>query len=111
MIMSEDDEAKIAEWLRDTPCLFQKTLKAFKDASHKSLLWQEKAKELGLESGPILKTWHDFIRTRVGKLHKEKSGSATKDRCDRDKFIFNFSFLADHITKMMGRTAFTVSMI
>lgn len=109
-IMSEEDEAKIAEWLRENPCIYQKTLKSFKDAGHKSLLWQEKAKELGVESGALLKTWYDSIRTRVGKLHKEPSGSAAKDRSDRDKFIWaNFGFLADHITKMKGRTAFTVS--
>jgi len=110
-LLSEDNEVALAEWLRDNECIFRKTLKKFHDAQHKNGLWTDKAKEFNLESGHLLKTIYDSIRTRIGKLHKLKSGSETKELSARDVFLWsNFGFLADHITRVIkGRTAVSVS--
>jgi hypothetical protein len=108
-IMSEQDEATLAEWLRGHECIYRKAKKQYKDSAHKASLWADKAKEMKLESGALLQTWYNSIRTRVGKLYKERSGAAAKEMSDRDKFIWaNFSFLADHITRTKGRTAFSL---
>ena len=110
--MSEEDEATMAEWLRSHECIYRKAMKQYKDSGHKASLWADKAKEMKLESGALLQTWYNSIRTRVGKLYKEKSGSAAKEMSDRDKFIWaNFSFIADHITRTKGRTAFPLMSI
>ena len=64
--------------------LYTKSMKEYKDTAKKIDLWNSKAAELDLESGPLLKTWYESVRTKVGKLSDKKSGSATKDMTDRD---------------------------
>ena len=110
LLISEEDEVALGEWLRQNDCIFRKTEKKYHNAPHKKGLWDDKAAELDLESGQVLQTWYNSIRTRIGKLHKTASGSAAKDRSARDSFLWaNFSFLADHIHRMKGQTAVTVS--
>lgn len=112
LLLTEEQEVDIGEWLRNHPQLYSKALKAYKDVGKKTKLWDDKARDIGLESGVLLKTWYESIRTKVGKMTKEKSGSATKEMTDRDVFIQNnFSFLGDHISRMRGRTACSVSIV
>ena len=77
----------MGEWLRNNPCIYQKTLKTYKDTGKNTSLWAEKATDLNLESGKLLKTWYESIPTTVGKLQDGKSGSAAKGRIERDVFI------------------------
>ena len=74
----------MADWLKENPMLYTKSMKEYKNAAKKIDLWNSKAAELGLASGPMLKTWYERVRTKVGKLSDKKSGSATKDMTDRD---------------------------
>jgi hypothetical protein len=105
-ILSEEDEVLMGEWLRHNSIFYDKTLKSFKNTDRKKALWEEKAFALNLESGQLLKTWYESVRTRVGKLLDTKSGSAAKSRTERDKFIeANFGFLGTHISRIKGRTA------
>ena len=49
-------------------------------------MWAEKAAEPVLESGTLLRTYYESIRTKVGKITDTKSGSSTKDLTERDNF-------------------------
>ena len=110
VLLTEEQEVEMGEWLRNHPELFTKTMKAYKDASKKNKLWEDKAGELGLVSATSLRTWYESIRAKVGKLSATKSGSARKDVSERDQFIdANFGFLKEHISRVRGRTAMSVS--
>jgi hypothetical protein len=112
LLLTEEQEVDIGEWLRNHPELYSKALKSYKDVGKKTKLWDDKARDIGLESGVLLKTWYESIRTKVGKMTKEKSGSATKDVTDREVFIrTNFGFLGDHISRIRGRSACSVSIV
>ena len=109
-ILTDEKEVALSEWLRDNECIYRTTLKKFHDAPHKKGLWEEKAELLGLESGTLLRTIYNSIRTRVGKLQKLKSGSGSREWSERDLFLWqNFSFLTDHIIRVKGITAVTIS--
>ncbi|XP_041377838.1 uncharacterized protein LOC121390155 [Gigantopelta aegis] len=91
------------------PFLYTKQLKEYKDTQRKTRVWAEKAAELGLESGTLLRTYYESVRTKVGKITDTKSGSSTKDLTERDNFIMtNSSFLQTHISRMRGRTAISL---
>ena len=108
IVLTEEQEVAMGEWIRDHPHLFTKSLKLYKDIAKKTKLWDDKAKELDIEP-ESLRTWYESIRSRVGKL-TGKSGSATVDATMRDTFIrANFGFLTDHIARVRGRTAQSVS--
>ena len=101
---------ELADWLKENPMLYTKSMKEYKDMAKKTDLWNSKAAELDLESESMLKTWYESVRTKVGKLSDKKSGSATKDMTDRDTFLMqNFGFLASHIERVKGRPACSVS--
>ena len=75
-------------------------------------MWNMKAAELDVESGKLLTTWYESVRTRVGKLSDQKSGSAVVAMTDRDKFIMqHFGFLSTHISRVKGTAACSVSTI
>ena len=110
LVLSDEQEMELADWLKENPMLYTKSMKEYKDTAKKIDLWNSKAAELDLESGPLLKTWYESVRTKVGKLSDKKSGSATKDMTDRDTFLMqNFGFLASHIARVKGRPACSVS--
>ena len=110
LVLSDEQEMELADWLKENPMLYTKSMKEYKDTAKKIDLWNSKAAELDLESGPLLKTWYESVRTKVGKLSDKKSGSATKDMTDRDTFpMKNFGFLASHIARVKGRPACSVS--
>ena len=106
VILTEEQEIDMGEWLRQNPMLYIKAMKEYKNTLKKSRLWDEKAAELHLESGQLLRTWYESIRTRVGKVSQKKSGSAALGLTDRDKFIMaHFSSPGTHISRMRGRSA------
>lgn len=110
LVLSDEQEVELADWLKENPMLYTKSMKEYKNTAKKIDLWNSKAAELDLESGPMLKTWYESVRTKVGKLSDKKSGSATKDMTDRDTFLMqNFGFLASHIARVKGRPACSVS--
>ena len=51
----------MADWLKNHPLLYTKTMKEYKVD-----LWNEKAKELNIESGSMIKTWYESVPTKVG---------------------------------------------
>lgn len=111
LLLTEEQEVNMGEWLRSHPELFTKSLKAYKDSAKKSKLWDDKADEMDVESSALLRTWYESIRTKIGKLTSTTSGSATKESTERDIFIMsNFAFLKEHISRVRGRNAMSVSM-
>lgn len=110
LVLSEVKELEMAEWMRRHAFLYSKGMKEYKDSRKKNRLWQEKAEDLGVESGALLKVWYESVRTKVGKISDKKSGLAHKDLTERDTFLMsNFGFLATHISRMKETTAFSVS--
>lgn len=110
--LTEEQEISMKDFLVLHPQIYSKGMKAYKDAEKKKALWQEKAEELGVESGPILRKWYESVRTKVGKLFDVKSGSSRRERTERDRFMMDtFGFLMEHITRVRGRTLGPVSII
>ena len=99
----------MVEWLKNHPLFYTKTMKEYKDIAKKVNLWNEKANELNIEGGSMLKTWYNSIRSKVGKITDTKSGSAARTLTDRDQFLLaNFGFLAPHISRVTGNPACSV---
>ncbi len=47
VILSDEDEARVVEWLADHPLMFNKTIKEYKETDKKKKLWEELGEELG----------------------------------------------------------------
>ncbi len=109
VVLTEEQEEGLSEWLKVNTFIYNKRLKQFRDSKRKQRFWDEKASELAVDVAG-LKTWYDSIRTKVGKITGVKSGSAAKEYTDRDNFLMeNFSFLKDHISRVPSRQAVSVS--
>lgn len=111
VILTNDQEAMLADWLRDNAMLYSKGLTEYKNRAKKVVMWREKAQEVNLESGEMLKVWYNSVRTKVGKLLKvQKSGDAARTLTDRDNYLLrDFGFLIDHVTRVKGKPACSVS--
>ena len=73
------------------------------------LLWEGKAKELGVDVD-VLRTWYKSLRTRLGKLTQKQSGEGHAERTDRDKWILErLDFLVKHIHRVQGKKGAGVS--
>ena len=109
LFLTEEQEEDLADWVKSHECLYMKGKREYKDTALKKNLWEKKAEELGV-STKSLTTWYDSIRTKVGKLTNQPSGSSAKSLTDRDRFILrNFDFLKSHIARMTSRLAVSVS--
>jgi len=109
LVLTEDQEQGLSEWLKVNTFIYNKKVKQFRDSKRKLIFWDEKAAELGVDA-PGLKTWYDSIRTKVGKITVMKSGSAVRELTERDQFLMdNFSFLKDHISRVPSRQGVSVS--
>ena len=107
---SEEEEIELADWLKTHPHIYTKGLRDYKDTDKKTRLWEEKAKDMNVNVD-MLQTWYKSIRTRIGKLTVEKSGTARKEISVRDRFLLDtFSFLKDQIARKPTRQGVTVSM-
>ena len=110
LILTDEQETLLSDWLKENPMLYTKSMKEFKDTAKKTSMWNDKAAELDLESGALLRTWYESVRSKVGKLTDKKSGSNTKDLTDRDTFLMsNFGFLSKHISRVKATPACSVS--
>ena len=47
-VMSTDTEDVLIEWIRETPFLYQKGLRDYRDTQKRSRLWAEKAAEMDM---------------------------------------------------------------
>ena len=109
VVLSEEQELDMCDWLKTNSFLYTKGEKLFKDTNKKLRTWSVKGAEFGL-TGPALKTWYLSIRTKLGKLTIDKSGAAVRDNTDREKFFLDqFGFLKAHITRVASRTPVSVS--
>ena len=101
--LTPENEDDMAEWLKSFDFIYVKGRERYKDSNMKKRIWAEQAKKLGLEVRTLM-TWYDSVRSNVGKLTEEKSGSATKELTDREKHIMaRFGFLKDHIVRQPSR--------
>lgn len=57
LLLTQQQEDEIVDWIKDRPLLYSKGLKEYKDVAKKERLWEEKARELNLESTALLMTW------------------------------------------------------
>uniref|UniRef100_UPI003590010E uncharacterized protein isoform X1 n=1 Tax=Myxine glutinosa TaxID=7769 RepID=UPI003590010E len=104
--LSDEQEAVLVEWLQSHPELFDKGNKKYMDTVLKNKLWEEKAAELGVESGELLHVWYKSMRTRFGQLKKLKSGDGCKEFTSRDQWILgHFAFMSAHIYDCPNRGA------
>lgn len=109
VVLTEEEENVMVEWLEANPILYNKKLKTYKDTSKKDTLWREKALEMGKDV-IILKTWYTSLRTRYGRLRKFNSGQEAPDLTERDLWILrSFEFLKNHIIEVPKRTLVSVS--
>ena len=49
LMMSEDKEDNVAQWILANPILYNKARRDYKDAKRKQRMWEQKAKELGVD--------------------------------------------------------------
>lgn len=109
--LTDEQETDLADWLKDTPYLYTKGSRSFRNSGTKTVAWDKKAKLMNVDSEELF-TWYKSIRTRVGKLTGDKSGQAPVILSDRDQFILNtFRFLSDHIVRVPSRVAVSVSIL
>ena len=111
LLLTEDQEEGLSDWLKSNDFIYMKGKREYKDSARKKTLWEGKASELGIELKALM-TWYESIRTRVGKLTTQPSGSSRPVVTDRDEFILkNFDFLKTHIARMPSRLAVSVSIV
>ena len=47
-MLTDAVEGDLIEWVKQTPCLYNKGLKDYRDAQKRNRLWHDKAEELGM---------------------------------------------------------------
>ena len=104
---TEDD---VIEWLKQNPCLYDKTLKEYRNVSKKAKLWADKEKELDIEPNRLA-IWVESKRTQYGKLTVNKpSGGPAIRLTQRDEWILErFAFMKVHIYRHTSRHVQSVS--
>ena len=103
VVLSDEVEAELGEWLQEHPSLYDKGILEWRDRAKKDRYFQAKAKSLDPPLTTLqLKTWLDSIRSRFGRLTKLKSGQrADKPLTEREKWILQvFQFLGRHIARV-----------
>ena len=77
----------------------------------KNKLWDVQAKEMN-KNMEMLQIWYRSLRTRYGRLLKEKLGDGAAEFTERDEWILSkFSILRAHIYAVKKRTTASVSKI
>jgi len=109
--LTDEQEIDMSDWLKTNNYLYTKGTKKYKNTQMKNHEWEKKGTELGVDHNGLF-TWYESIRTKVGKLTDDKSGSAARQLTDRDQFILDhFRFLADHIVRQPTRSGISVSIL
>ncbi|XP_076055498.1 uncharacterized protein LOC143033835 [Oratosquilla oratoria] len=84
--LTPEHEDNLLEWLRKNELLWRRGHMQFKDVQKKRSLWEKKAQEFGLTI-EHLQGWWRGMQTWFVKLHKVKSGQATKKLTDREMYV------------------------
>ncbi|XP_063858504.1 uncharacterized protein LOC135099840 [Scylla paramamosain] len=84
--LTPEQEDNLLEWLRENELLWRQGHMQFKDVQKKRSLWEKKAQEFGLTTEHIQGWWRG-MHTWFVKLHKVKSGQATKKLTDREMYV------------------------
>ena len=83
--MSDEAEEEVVQWLQENPCLYDKTLKDYRNVAKKNKLWADKELELDIEKDRLA-TWVDSKKTQYGKLTAKKpSGGPSVRLTQRDE--------------------------
>jgi hypothetical protein len=102
-------EEGILDWIKENEVLYNKGNEGWKDTGKRKALWATKAEQIGI-TATELSTWFLSLRTKFGKLTKDKSGDGAKRFTDRDKWILtNLAFLKVHIFRVPSRVGVSVS--
>ena len=109
LILSDEVEDALVEWIQQNETLYDKTKKGYRKTDDKKRLWQAKAEELNITYKALM-VWYKSQRTRYAKLLIKKSGQGAKMLTDREKWILDkWSFLKMFITRQQGRVPSSVS--
>ena len=101
-VSTDQERVDIMEWVQQHPMLYDKACEDYNNRETKKHLYQQKARELGLEGtdeerGHRLQTWVKTQRNKVGrlmKISKGVSGSGTvKITAENDRFLKRFSWI------------------
>jgi len=100
----------LLEWISENHILWDCKSMDFKKTDRKNGLWEEKGTELG-KPAAYLKGWWKGIRDTFTRLHKLKSGAASKKFTEREKWILsNCVFYAVNVSHR-GKPVKSVSKI
>ena len=115
VILSEEDELKVAQWLETTGhFIYDKCNKDYKRADKTAAAFVALGKTLDPPvSGPQLRTWFYSIRSRYGRITTHKSGQGANRRLtDRERWILNvFDFLKPHIVRQRRTTTVGINQV
>ena len=75
LLLTGEQEEDLADWLKSNDFLYMKGRQEYKDVALKKSLLEKKAADLGNDV-KSLNTWYASLRTRVGKLTSQPSGSS-----------------------------------
>ena len=107
-MLTDDQEDTAAEWVLSHPEFYDKGHSMYKETTRKEKLWADKAVVFGVTT-ETLKVWYTSMRTRYGKVTKDKSGDGASDLTERDAWIVRrFSFLAGHIKRVDRRQGVSI---
>ena len=110
LTLSDATEDDVIEWLKQNPCLYDKTLKEYRNVAKKAKLWADKEVELKIEPNRLA-IWVESKRTQYGKLTlKKPSGGPAIRLTQRDEWIIErFAFMKVHISRHTSRHVQSVS--
>lgn len=100
---TQEAETRLAELVKESPCLYDKKEKEWLNVAAKSSRWNRVGEQIEPPAtGPQCKKYYENMRTRLGKIVKResKSGAGQPERTVRDDEILQtWSFLKQHIVR------------
>ena len=112
--LSNAQEEDMFEWLQENPVLYSRGMTGYKDVQARNKLWADKAAEMGKAVNLVKDIWYKSVRSRMGRLLKQRSGDPQFDveACsDRDKYLMEkMAFMIPHIHEVRKRPLVSVSL-
>ena len=103
VFLTNDQKTLVCEFLRDRPFLYARENELYFDREKKNAAWQEIGDQVGYTAEAIAK-YCKGLKDRFGKASAKQelpSGSGAVHFSPSDKWLLqNFSFFADHITRV-----------